>query len=203
MDKKVPNHVGLIPDGMRRWAKKNGESKIFAYSKGMDNIKKIGEYLYDLGVDEFSIYGLSWDNFDKRDKEDIGVILKVIEKALLKFMGSDLMLEFKVSFRPIGFWWQLPFDKIIRQIKIDTEHNKKKLNLCLNYTYRKCRTPNYVSDIDLLIRTGGYHRLSSFMLDKIGYSTFLVSNKLFPDFTIEDLKKMIRRWQKEGQNYGR
>lgn len=215
MLKNQINHIGLILDGNRRWGKENNISLEEAYIKGKENSERIVNYLADNELcKEVSLWVLS-DNNLKRDKSECETLFRLIEDNFIenlqlnkniRFIGSsenlpknildiidkyskkELIHKFTVNVF-FNYSWGWDQKTTIDNIKNNISDN--------NHTYKYYSPCSKISNFDLLIRTGRHKRLSNFCLDLLGYSEIYFLEKLWPDFTINDLNKIINEFQEE------
>ena len=80
---KVPNHLGIIMDGNGRWAIKHGYKRSIGHKKGADNLEKLLNHIYNLGIKYVSIYAFSTENF-KRDKDEVDYLMNLFVKMFTK-----------------------------------------------------------------------------------------------------------------------
>ena len=225
---KIPNHVAIIMDGNGRWGLKHHGSRIVGHNYGSKNIKNIIKNFVKLRIKNLSLYSLSTDNLNKRSKKEIENIFKLFEKNIKE--NTDFFYQNKINLRIVGETNNLP-DKIKRIIfKTNNKFFFKKsllnLNIAFNYSsrreminaFKKLTMKNiplnekkikenlyfYLSgDPEIIIRTGGKRRISDFMLWQSAYSEFFFLNKLWPDFNISDLKKILKNFEKIKRNFGK
>jgi undecaprenyl diphosphate synthase len=213
-------------DGNGRWAKKRSLPRSFGHRKGIETIKDIIKTANDIGIKILTLYAFSTENW-KRPKSEIMSLFSLI----LKFIKDELK-ELKkngVKIRAIGDLSKFP-EEIRFEIKnacdVTSNNVNFELNIALNYGGRqeivrafkmmlkrgiKEPTEEIVSsflytcgqpDPDLLIRTSGEFRVSNFLLWQIAYSEIYIINKLWPDFTGDDLRSVIRDYKKRERRFG-
>ena len=210
-------------DGNNRWSKKNSQNKIKSYSKGAQKLITLSEYIFkNYNVEYISAFALSNNNL-KRAK----TIINILKKILSKFLNEDdkiLKLNFQVIF--IGDLKFLGKDLIKKIHRIQQINNKKKQKLIifLNYSGRKDinlfysnylnavnikknRTSKYlitnnIPDPEILIRTGGYQRISDFMLYQLAFTELFFLKKLWPDISNNDVKKIISNYKLINRKFG-
>lgn len=209
-------HVGIIPDGNRRWSKNNDNKSVISQLKNViltiiknynENFK-IFEHLNN--ITEISMYVLSEDNFDKRNDDTLSMI-----EELLYFIDSNIPIDIyeKVKFQFIGEIYKLPnnikilCDSIMSKCTNDT---KFKISFAMCYNPIKDSTRILIndknrqkqSDIDVVIRSGSEKRISGFFPIKILYSELFFIDKLFPDCTLYDLDNIMGEFFKRERRYG-
>ena len=226
----IPQHIGIIMDGNRRWAAKRGLTVNQGHEAGAKNLVKIVEHCLDLGVKTLTVYTLSTENWRKRAKEEVKGIFDLLVR-----MVKEKKEEYKkkgVKIAILGDFQAFP-RKVVRAIKeilaIVKKHERLKVNLALNYggrdeilrvvkkiiaegvppeklteeNFSKFLYTNGEPDPDLIIRTGGELRLSNFLLWQMSYSELYFTDILWPDFTPEELDKAIADYQKRQRRFGK
>ena len=226
----IPQHVGIIMDGNRRWAAKRGLTINEGHEAGTKALEKIIEYCLELGVKILTVYTLSTENWRKRTKEEV----KGIFELLIRFV-KEKKEEYKkrgVKLGVLGDFQAFP-RKVVQAIKevlkIVKKHERLKVNIALNYggrdeilravrkiisqrippkkineeNFGKFLYTNGEPDPDLIIRTGGEIRLSNFLLWQTSYSELYFTNTLWPDFDEKELDKAIAEYQKRQRNFGK
>ena len=217
----IPNHVAIIMDGNRRWAKRYGKSTEFGHKEGYLQFKKIVDYGFSLGIKYITVYAFSTENW-KRSKEEVNGIM-----SLARFVANNEIKKYagtKVRIRILGSRSDLPDDiaKKIAEVEFDTANNKDyNLNIAFSYGGRaeiinavksvleekKDLNEENVSkkmytfgqpDPDLIIRPSGEERLSNFMLWQSAYSEFVFMDVLWPDFTPQHLNEAL--WEYAGRD---
>lgn len=225
----IPEHIAIIMDGNRRWAKKHNKTASEGHWQGYENFKNIAKRCYQWGVKILTVYAFSTENW-KRNKIEISYLMKMFETALKR--EKDFFIKNNIKVNIIGQIERLPasLKKLVSKIMEETENNKKGiLNLAVSYGGRqeiieavkqaikeriKPEDLNekifsqylYTAgqpDPDLLIRTGGEQRLSGFLPWQTVYTELYFSPKLWPDFTEEDLEEAIKECQNRQRRFGK
>jgi len=228
--KNIPQHIGIIMDGNRRWATKKGLTIDQGHEAGARNLVKVVEHCLDLGVKILTVYTLSTENWRKRTKREVVGIF-----SLLVRMIREKKSEYEkkgVKLAVLGDFQAFP-RKVVRAIqeilKIVKEHERLKLNIALNYGGRdeilravkkivseklpmnKINEENFgrmlytngEPDPDLIIRTGGEIRLSNFLLWQMSYAELYFTEALWPEFGPAQLDKAILEYQKRQRRFGK
>lgn len=231
MNKEYPNHVAMILDGNRRWAKEKGLPQLKGHQKGVDNICDLAPYILDKGVKVLSVYAFSIENFKRTQNEVdylMDIFVKTFNKKFEKLHKKNIKIVFSGRREPLREDVLKAMDKIVEKTK---NNQKGILNICLNYGGRqeiidgmkklfndlkedKIKIEeiddNYfykymyqdLPPIDLLIRTSGEQRLSNFMLYQMSYAEMYFSNLYFPDFNKEEFEKAIDIYNKRDRRFG-
>lgn len=227
---KIPIHISIIPDGNRRWAKEQGFRTSMGYSRGGDyeHLKSLVEEARKLGAKYFSFWGFSTENWN-RDKSERDEIFKLVLRNIEKFRKDAL--ENKLRFRHIGRKDRLPANIIAELEKLEKETERFSdfnVLLCLDYGGRdeivravrkiisdkislsevdeknfvKYLDTSEIPDVDLIVRTAGEMRTSGFMPFQSTYSELYFSEKYFPEFGVEDLRKAVEEFGNRKRNFG-
>ena len=223
----IPKHIAIIMDGNGRWGLKKYNSRIAGHKHGVENIKPIIEYCLDESIENLTIYAFSKDNFNKRSQNEVSNLFSLFKEYLNKNISYFEQKKIKLKF--IGEFKKLPTN--ITKIIKNTNHkfHKKSFNLQLNVAFnysakteivnalKKINIKNlpvtenniqnnlYTSNCpnpEILIRTGGYSRLSDFLLWQCAYTEIFIEKKFWPDFKAKDLKKIITKFKKIKRNFG-
>ena len=209
-------------DGNNRWSKKNNVSKFEAYKTGSQNLLKISEYLFNnYELQYISAFGLSSNNLNRNIK-----LIQTLKKVFNYFLEKIIDNEQKnYSIKIIG---DLSFldEKVIKKTNDFIKKQKnlpKKLILFINYSGQKdienaCKLKsgtkvshssiaNFLStrdlpNPDLLFRSGGFQRISNFMLYEIAFTELYFSKKLWPEINNLDLKRAINKYYKIERKFG-
>ena len=204
-------------DGNNRWSKKNSLSKYDSYKRGATKIISLSDDIFlNTKVETISAFALSKNNLQRSSN-----ILKVITKILF-----ESLIELEKNNRNYDLVFVGDFDFLEKKIKnkIDTINRnqlfKKKLIIYLNYGGREDiqQASNFnknknifeknlltfgFSDPDILIRTGGFKRISNFLLYQLAFTELFFMNKLWPDISNTDIKKIISQFKKIDRKFGK
>jgi len=134
----VPNHLAVIIDGNRRWAKERGMPAWFGHRQGAKNLDKFFHWCFDLEVPQVSAWVMSTENFTERSKEEIDQLMKIFEDYLGDLLNkkSNLLDKYQVKIRFVGDLDKLPpkLIKLMGKLMIRTaKYQKKLLNIMINY----------------------------------------------------------------------
>jgi undecaprenyl diphosphate synthase len=224
----IPAHVGLILDGNRRWAKSQGLPSLEGHRQGYFNLKKSGEYLLEQGVSYVTAYIWSSENW-KRTQEEIDYIMGLVEWVLSEEVEELHAKNVKLRFLGSREGIKPQILAGIEAAEVKTASNTKgTLALCFNYgghqeivdaakeliasnanldTLTIENFSNYlyapdIPQIDLMVRTAGEQRISGFMLWRLNYAELYFSDKLWPDFTPEDMDKALAWYAERDRRFG-
>ena len=220
----VPNHVGIIMDGNRRWAKEKNKKTIEGHLAGANRIISLAKYIFDKGVKYLSIYAFSTENFN-RSAEEVSYLMGLI----IKFFNVRVneLHDYNIKIVVSGLRDKLSKDvlKCIDNVVELTKNNTDGvLNVCLNYGGRreivdavnKIKEANItvteetfgkylyndLPDLDFVIRTSGEERISNFMLWQISYAEFYFPKVYFPDFDEKEFDKALEIYNNRNRRFG-
>ena len=223
---KIPNHLAIILDGNRRWAEERGLPVFEGHRRGLETVKKIIDYCKEKGIQILTLFVFSTENW-KRGKKEVDFLMKLAGIAINSYFKH--LHKSKIKVKVIGQKERLSraLQKEIAKIeKITRDNTEMTVNFALSYGGRaeivaavkkiikKKILPRkvsentikenlWISDVDLIIRTGREQRISNFLIWQAAYSELYFYPKYWPDFTEKDLDialtEYIRRQRRFGQ----
>ena len=229
---KIPSHIAVIMDGNGRWAKKQGQERLFGHSIGVDSVRDTLRAAKKIGVKYVTFYAFSTENWGRPQDEVEGLM-----NLMVKTIAGEVpeMNANGAKLWSIGDIKGLPLDcQEELQIAKEATSNNGTINmiLALNYSSRqeiteavknlarKAETGEIKSeditekmiaaelhtsqfpDPELLIRTSGEQRLSNFLLWQSAYTEFYYTDVLWPDFRENDLYKAVLDYQTRERRFG-
>ncbi len=226
----IPQHIAIIMDGNRRWARSRGLPDIKGHEAGADALEKIVEAAAKMGVKTITVYALSTENVKERARREINGLFDLMRRGYDTKLKRMMKNGVRVSV--LGELEGLPevIKRIIEEVKKTYIKNESiKLNIALNYGGKKELVEaireivkegidvNKITDEviakhlytegqddpELVIRTGGRVRLSNFLLWQTAYSELYFTPIFWPDFSPEELKKAILWYQSQKRNFGK
>lgn len=210
-------------DGNNRWSKINGKNKHQSYSKGANNLLELSNNIFNkTKVSYITAFALSKNNLN-RSKSIIRSIIKILDINLDQTLNKEI--NFSISIRGDLSFLSFEMKKKINLLNKKNINNKKKLIILLNYSGRqdiidtslkiinskkKFDIENFASnsilsglpDPDLLIRTGGFQRISDFLLFNISFTEFFFTKKLWPDLKYNDVLRIINKYNNIERKFG-
>ncbi len=220
----LPSHIAIIMDGNGRWAQIQGKNRTYGHEKGSEIVRTVTTYCaQNPEVNQLTLYAFSTENW-KRPKIEVEFLMKLLER----YLKSELQtyLDNNVRFQTIGdlTTFSSSLQKVIQNVVNETKNcTGLTQNLALNYGGRDeiVRAANVLSaanlpithdsltdaldssdDVDLLIRTGGDHRISNFMLWQSAYAELFFTDTLWPEFGVDELEKIILKFKKIERRFG-
>jgi len=228
----IPNHLGVILDGNRRWALEKKLKPWKGHSFGAEKFEDFLEWCVDFKIPQVSAYVLSTENLN-RPKREVNALLDLFQKELEKLETDKkyFLDKYEIRMKFIGDLTRLPLGlrRVMGRIMDMTgKYNKRVFNLMVAYggkfeltqavkkiakkaietgvitVTNKTIKDNLLvkEDIDLLIRTGGEKRLSNFMPVQAAYAEMIVLRKLWPDITKSDLRRCIMEYTRRQRRFG-
>lgn len=229
----IPQHVAIIMDGNGRWAKQQGEDRIFGHHEGVNSVREIVEACGEIGVKFLTLYAFSTENWN-RPKEEVDGLMELLVGTIS--METKNLNDKGVRLEAIGDLKSLPEicqHQLQESINITSKNNKVTLILALSYS-SKWEITNSVKEIakeiatgtllpseitaelidshlntrlwpnpELMIRTSGERRISNFLLWQLAYAEFYFTDVLWPEFRKDDFFKAIVSYQNRERRFGK
>jgi undecaprenyl diphosphate synthase len=216
-------HIAIIMDGNGRWAEQKGKKRFVGHEAGAETIRDITTFCTNNPeIERVSLYAFSTENW-KRPKLEVEFLMKLLSRYLEKELPT--YIELGVKFEMIGDITRFSpaLQKQINQLEEETKHGSNLIqHLALNYGSRNeiLRAVNSLKnsemiteeslnnaldckhDVDLLIRTGGDHRLSNYLLWQAAYAELFFTDTLWPDFTSGELESIIASYKNIDRRFG-
>lgn len=215
---RIPNHIGIIPDGNRRWSVNMGLSKEKGYDHGLDPGLELFKLCKEAGIKEITYYGFTTDN-TKRPKIQTNAFTEACIKAVEMLSNEDASLlvvgntdspkfpeelreyttrkdfgkgDMRVNFL-VNYGWHWDLENLF----INSENTKRGKENISSRIYSKD-----ISRVDLIIRWGGRRRLSGFLPVQSIYSDFYVIDDLWPNFTKEHFYEALDWYNQQDVTLG-
>ena len=228
---ELPKHVGIIMDGNGRWATSRGLKRSLGHKAGAENLEKLLDHIYNLGIKYVSVYAFSTENF-KREKSEVDYLMDLFVKMFSAKKKIFIKNELKVIFSGRRDNLREDVKKSIEKLEEATKDlTRGVFNICLNYGGRyeiidmTKKIANLVKEgsvdicdideelvnkymyqelppLDFVIRTSGEQRISNFMLWQASYAEYFFPETLFPDFTPEEFDKAIDEFNRRHRRFG-
>ncbi|MBN2782173.1 MAG: di-trans,poly-cis-decaprenylcistransferase [Campylobacterales bacterium] len=217
-------HIAIIMDGNGRWAELQGKKRVKGHEKGAEVVKDITTFCSNYPeVTRLTLYAFSTENW-KRPRLEVEFLMKLLDRYLKNELQN--YLNNNIRFEPIGDMsgFSKSLQRTIKDVEEKTAHcNGLIQSLALNYGSKDeiVRAVNKLKnldakiteeslnnaldckcDVDILIRTGGDHRLSNFLLWQAAYAELFFVNKLWPDFGVDDLQEIMDRFYGIERRFG-
>ncbi len=229
-DTKVPDHLAIIPDGNRRWARAKGLHTFQGHKKGFDRAVSLARSARDMGIHTVTLWGFSTENWD-RTVNEINYLMKLYEKLVDDYLREAK--KDKVKIVHLGRKDRIPktlLKKILYAEGETKDNNKYIMNIAIDYggqddiiratqamirdgvkaeevskglfeKYLDTKDQPYPY-VDLVIRTSGEQRTSGFLLWQSAYTETYWENDHFPDFTPEKLREAVLDYSRRRRRFG-
>lgn len=228
----TPCHVAIIMDGNGRWAKKQGQERLYGHNFGVESIRETLKAARELKVSHLTLYAFSTENWN-RPKAEVDGLMDLLVRSLANEIKE--LSESGVRLLTIGDIDGLPQhcrEELLEAQEYTKNNTEINLILALNYSARweivnavqkiaeeskngeidpstinaelisEHMTTKGIPDPELLIRTSGEHRISNFLLWQVAYTEFHFTEVLWPDFRKEDFYKAVLDYQSRERRFG-
>lgn len=229
----VPRHVAIIMDGNGRWAEERHRPRLFGHKAGVDSVREVVETAREIGVEVLTLYAFSTENWERPSNEVSGlmVLLKsYLQSELRTMLRNDIRLRCLGEQERLPTDVQTVLARVIEETR---SCQSMTLNLALSYggrvelvracreLARKCHEGSlnwqtlseadigeHLStagqpDPDLLIRTGGEHRLSNFLLWQASYAELYFTETRWPDFRKQHFLEAVGVFKSRQRRFGK
>lgn len=230
--KEVPKHIGIIMDGNGRWAKKRLLPRVLGHKQGAKALDKLLNDAKGLGVEHITVYAFSTENWKRAEEEVsgiMGILREYINKYFRDYANSDFRVDSIGDLSALAPDLQKDIDELK---EVSKDRTGIHLTIAMNYGGRdeirravqkiaqevkageiepEDITEELISnhldsagtpDPELIIRTSGELRTSNFLMWQSAYSEYYITDKLWPDFNIDDLKEAINSYQNRDRRFG-
>lgn len=222
-------HIAIIMDGNRRWAKEKNLPSAMGHKKGVDALKTTLRACKDFGIKYLTVYAFSTENW-KRKKEEVDFLMELLaitltnelaemhlEGVVISFIGDISKLSDKLqkilansvetTKNNTGVHLQIAFnygarDEIVNAVKSIVAKGIKPEDITEEMISENLYTKN-IPDPDLLIRTGGEKRISNYLLWQIAYSEILVTDEYWPEFGRDSLARAVEEFKNRQRRFGK
>lgn len=228
-DGELPQHVAIIMDGNRRWARARGVPEAQGHAAGVEAIRPIVEHAVSRGIEVLTIYAFSRENWARAERE-IKTLIGLLEATIRD--ETPKLVDEGVRVRLAGRLDELPPEtrsSIEQAILATAEGQRMTLNVAFNYSSRTeivdavrayvddgnelalldekgLAAYLYTSDLpdpDLLIRTGGDQRISNFLLWQAAYAELYFADVYWPDFGPAEFDAALAEFASRTRRFGR
>ena len=228
----IPNHIAIIMDGNRRWAREREIDYRLGHKEGAKTLEKIVRYSKKVGIKYITVYAFSTENW-KRSEEEVGALMLLLKTYLddyskradsenikVKVLGdiSALSEGLQKSIKKceertkdndgilfcigINYGGRDEIVHAVKNIAEDVKNNKLDVDDISEKLIDDYLYTAGIPDPDLVIRTSGELRTSNFLPWQIVYSEFLFLDKYWPDFSEEDIDLAIEEYQRRNRKFG-
>lgn len=223
------NHIAIIMDGNRRWAKERNLPTLMGHKKGVESLKTAVKSCHKFGIKYLTVYAFSTENWN-RNPEEVNYLMDLfaltIKNELKELNENNVVIRFVGDLTQLSSKLQKEF---ARAVEITEKNTGVNLQIAINYGARneivnavknivkfgykeneiteelitESLYTNLIPDPDLLIRTGGEMRVSNYLLWQIAYSEILVTPKFWPEFDENAMIDAIEEFNNRQRRYGK
>jgi undecaprenyl diphosphate synthase len=230
---RLPRHVAVIMDGNGRWAKQQGQMRVFGHQSGVNSVREVSEAAAELGIEVLTLYAFSTENWN-RPAEEVEALMELLVHTI--HAETETLMKNDIRLETIGDTESLPpgcRHELAEAIQKTAGNTRMALVLALSYSSRweiveaarrlatltakgqlkpeeinadvfgHQLTTSRYPDPELLIRTSGELRVSNFLLWQIAYAEFYFTETLWPDFDREEFYKAILDYQSRERRFGK
>lgn len=229
----LPRHVAIIMDGNGRWAKEQGQDRLFGHYQGVESVRDIVEGCAELGIEYLTLYAFSTENWDRPEDEVTGLM-----ELLVKTIRSEVetLNKNKIRLHVIGDMEMLPTyaqKELEEALEITQKNSGMNLIMALSYsgrweilnavkniasavekgslqvdeidqnTFQDFLCTKDFPDPELMIRTSGEFRISNFLLYQLAYAELYFTPVRWPDFRKQNLYEALLDYQNRERRFGK
>jgi undecaprenyl diphosphate synthase len=234
IDKELlPRHIAIIMDGNGRWAREQGQDRLFGHVQGVESVRNIVEGCAELGIEYLTLYAFSTENWDRPEYEVIGLmelLVNTIRNEVENLNKNNIRLHVIGDMNMLPEYARNELKEALDLTKKNTRLNLimalsysgrwELLNAVKNIAYEVKKNNLSVEEIDqhtlqqylctsnfpdpeLMIRTSGEYRISNFLLYQLAYAELYFTNVRWPDFRKENLYEAILDYQGRERRFGK
>lgn len=222
----VLEHLGVIADGNRRWAKERGLPTLEGHKKGLDRIRELVGAADKAGIKYITFYVFSTENWG-RSGDEVSYIMKLAETRILKYAKE--LAENNARMLILGSRTKISpkLTSILEEAeRVTADCTGITVCFCFNYggeqeiadaasiaaevddeitpeTIRRHLYHPEVPNVDMVVRTSGEERISGFMLWRSAYAEMMFIKKYFPDMEADDIKEILAEYEKRNRRFGK
>lgn len=228
----IPTHIAIIMDGNRRWAKARNLPVKSGHKEGAETLKKVVRYANKIGIKYMTVYAFSTENWKRSEEEVNALMFLLesyldefskeanTENFVIRVLGDITALSEKLQKKineaiertknntgtvlniALNYGGRNEIVNAVKQIALKVQEGTLKIEDISEDVFSENLYTKKIPDPDLLIRTSGEMRLSGFLPWQSVYSEFLFIDKLWPDFSENDLDEAIEIYKKRNRKFG-
>lgn len=229
----LPRHIAIIMDGNGRWAREQGQDRLYGHFHGVESVRNIVEGSAELGIEYLTLYAFSTENWDRPEYEVVGLMELLVSTIRQEV---DSLHKNNIKLHVIGDMNMLPEyarKELNEALEITSNNTGLNLIMALSYsgrwellnavkniayevkqgrleveeinqdTLQKFLCTSGFPDPELMIRTSGEYRISNFLLYQLAYAELYFTNVRWPDFRKENLYEAILDYQNRERRFGK
>jgi undecaprenyl diphosphate synthase len=229
----LPRHIAIIMDGNGRWAKEQGQDRLFGHFHGVESVRNIVEGCAELGIEYLTLYAFSTENWDRPEYEVVGLMELLVNtirneveslnknNIRLHVIGDmDMLPEYAKKelkealditkkntglnlIMALSYSGRWELLNAVKNIAHEVKENKLKVEEIDQDTLQQYLCTSGFPDPELMIRTSGEYRISNFLLYQLAYAELYFTNVRWPDFRKEKLYEAILDYQGRERRFGK
>jgi undecaprenyl diphosphate synthase len=230
---RLPKHIAIIMDGNGRWAKGQGQDRLYGHYHGVESVRNAVEACAELGVDYLTLYAFSTENWERPEEEVsglMGLLVDTIRKEVATLNKNNIrlhvignmhllpkntltVLEEAITetsantglnlIMALSYSSRWEMGEAARQLAIDVKAGRLAPESIDHNSFQKYLCTRNFPDPELMIRTSGEHRISNFLLYQLAYAELYFTPVLWPDFRKENLYEAILDFQARERRFGK
>ncbi len=230
---QLPRHIAIIMDGNGRWAKEQGQDRLYGHFHGVESVRNIVEGCAELGIEYLTLYAFSTENWDRPEYEVVG-LMELLVNTIRKEVDS--LHKNHIKLHVIGDMNMLPdyarqelnealditrgntglnlimalsysgrweLLNAVKNIAYEVKQDKLQVEAIDQDTLQRYLCTSGFPDPELMIRTSGEFRISNFLLYQLAYAELYFTNVRWPDFRKENLYEAILDFQGRERRFGK
>ena len=229
---EYPKNIGIIMDGNRRWALSRGLSQLHGHKHGAQTLKEVVKIISSLKVNELTTFAFSTENWRRSQIELDSIqnlIIWYLKSEIAELNNNNV--QFKAigeiyKFKPtlqklikqaekttmnntglklnvaLSYGGKIDLIEATKNISRKVYQNEISINEIDENIIKSNLLSNEVSNLDLLIRTGGEHRISNFLMWQLAYSEIHFTDKLWPELNEKEIMFAFERFKKTERRFG-
>lgn len=230
---RLPRHIAIIMDGNGRWAKEQGQDRLFGHYHGVESVRNIVEGCAEIGIEYLTLYAFSTENWERPQYEVVGLMELLVTTIRNEVESLD---KNNIRLHVIGDMNMLPEyarKELDEALEITSKNTGLNLIMALSYSGRwellnavkniagevkngKLNIEEINQDVlqqylctsnfpdpELMIRTSGEYRISNFLLYQLAYAELYFTNVRWPDFRKQNLYEALLDYQNRERRFGK
>lgn len=230
---RLPRHIAIIMDGNGRWAKEQGQDRLYGHYHGVESVRNIVEGCAELGIEYLTLYAFSTENWERPEYEVVGLMELLVNTIRNE---AESLHKNNIRLHVIGDLNMLPQyakKELNEALNITKDNTGLNLIMALSYsgrwellnavksiahevktgklavedinqdTLQKHLATSEFPDPELMIRTSGEYRISNFLLYQLAYAELYFTPVRWPDFRKNDLYEAILDFQGRERRFGK
>jgi undecaprenyl diphosphate synthase len=229
MEKAIPNCLGVIVDGNRRWAKERGLPTLEGHRRGFEKLQELIDWSSEVGVKHVVAYVFSTENWN-RAPEEVSYLMDLFRQQVRSVSQKFHDKNYRLKVAGIVSKLAPDLQELVNEAVEKTKNNTGlTVTLALSYggrdeiisavnsiikdpnrpeeitieNFENYLWSNHMPDIDMIIRTSGEHRLSNFMTWKSVYSELFFPEVKFPGITKEIFLQLLEEFSERQRRFGK